>query len=117
MGALSWRNYAQSLGLSSLRACDVTIYPASHQLFIAEKNVPCTLTHLHFLEMLLSNLCKTVTRQQLMGAGDRPLLSYELNRLRVQMCSLKRLLRVHGAQIEVRTVYDFGYQARPIWEL
>jgi DNA-binding response OmpR family regulator len=114
MTALTWVDYAQTFGLSSLTAGNVTIYPESHQLFIGERSVPCALTLFYFLELLLSNVCKTVSRERLIRSSNVRLSSCELNRLRVQMCYLKRLLRIHGAQLEIRTVRQLGYQVRPI---
>lgn len=107
-------DYAQTFGLSSVRIGNVTLYPESHELFIGESYVPCALTSFYLLELLLSNICKTIPRERLLGLRRIPLSSRELNRLRVQMFNLKRLLRIHGAQLEIRTVRRFGYQARPL---
>jgi DNA-binding response OmpR family regulator len=114
MSALKWVDYAQTLSLSSLTVGNVTIYPESHELLIGERSVPCALTLFYFLELLMSNVCKTVSRERLIRSAHMPLSACELNRLRVQMCYLKRLLRANGAQLEIRTVRQLGYQARPI---
>lgn len=114
MIAQTWIDYARTYGLSPVRIGNVTIYSESHELFIGERYVPCALTSFYLLELLLSNVCKTVPRERLLGSRRIPLSSRELNRLRVQMFNLKRLLRIHGAQLEIRTVRRFGYQARPI---
>jgi DNA-binding response OmpR family regulator len=114
MNAASWLDYAQTVKLSTLKAGNVTVYPESNELFIGERNVSCSLTLFCFLEVLLSNLCKTVSHEQLVRSPKPTLSSCEHNRLRVQICYLKRLLRVHGAQLEIRTVRQIGYQARPV---
>jgi DNA-binding response OmpR family regulator len=114
MNALTWVDYAQTLSLSALKAANVTVYPESHELFIGERSVPCSFTLFYFLELLLSNFCKTVSHERLMRSPKCMLSSCERNRLRVQICYLKKLLRVHGAQLEIRTVRQLGYQARPI---
>jgi DNA-binding response OmpR family regulator len=110
----SWLQYASAGNFESIEAADVILYPQSHEVFIARKNVPCGQAHFHLLTILLSAFCKTVPYERMMPDREpRPLTPNELNLLKVQVCRLRRLLREHGARIDIRNVYGRGYQARP----
>lgn len=109
----SWLKHACEANFPALEAGGVTLYPESHEVFILGRNVQCSQTHLRYLAALLSDFCKTVTYEEMMATGGRPLTRGQLNLLKVQVCHLRALLREHGAQLEIRNVYGRGYQARP----
>ncbi|MBC5806444.1 MAG: hypothetical protein DLM53_11690 [Candidatus Eremiobacter antarcticus] len=92
---------------------NVTVYPESHELLIAGKSVHCTPALFRLLTVLLKNYCATVSYNSLLDVGDRPLLAREQNLLKVQISYLRRLLKNSRAQLEIKNVYDTGYQARP----
>ena len=51
-----------------------------------------------------------------MGIKGRAVSMREQNCLKVAIFSLRRMLRAHQAQIEIRNVYGIGYQAQPTGE-
>jgi len=108
-----WLDYAAALNFEFVSGANVTIYPDSHELFIAGKSVRCSRTHFKLLRMLIGNFCRTVRYELLLGVEDRALQQREQNLLKVQMFYLRRLLDNHGAQLEIRNIYGTGYQARP----
>ncbi len=108
-----WLQYASASNFTSLEAGELTLYPESHEVFIAQENVRCSRTQFRLLAKLLSEFCKTVSYEQMMETQGRPLSASEHNLLKVEVCNLRRLLRKHGARLEIRNVYGQGYQARP----
>ncbi|MDQ6824604.1 MAG: winged helix-turn-helix domain-containing protein [Candidatus Eremiobacteraeota bacterium] len=108
-----WLDYAAALNFEFLSGANVTIYPDSHELFVSGTSVRCSRTHFRLMHKLISNFCKTVRYENLLGIEDRELQPREQNLLKVQMFYLRRLLDRHGAQLEIRNIYGTGYQARP----
>lgn len=108
-----WLGHAADLDIEYLSAANVLIFPESHELIIAGESVHCSRKQFRFLLLLISNFCRTVTRERLLDAKKMPLRRREQNLLKVQMFHLRRLLKQHGAQLEIRNVPGRGYQARP----
>ena len=113
MESRRWLEQAVAANFPTVSAANVTIYPRSHELFISGRNVRCTRSQLRVLRLLLSNFCTTVQYERLMGVKNRAVSVREQNCLKVTLFSLRRLLRAHQAQVEIRNVYGTGYQARP----
>jgi len=113
MRSPQWLDYAAALGFEYVSGANVTVYPDSHEIFIGGENVRCSRTHFRLLHLLISNFCKTVRYERLLGIDERSPHPREQNLLKVQMFYLRRVLREHGAQIEIRNIYGTGYQARP----
>ncbi len=113
MKSPKWIDYAATLNFEFVSGANVTVYPESHELFIAGKSVRCSRTHFRLLHMLIANFCKTVRYEHLLSVEDRALLPREQNLLKVQMFYLRRMLDKHGSQLEIRNIYGTGYQARP----
>lgn len=113
MKPMSWLDYAVASRFPYICAADVTIYPASHRLYIAGKAAHCTRTHLRLLSLLVSDFCVTVAYERLMGVKGRALTFREHNLLKVQMCHLRKLLEEHACALAIRNIYGTGYQARP----
>ena len=111
---MSWLDYAVASRFPYICAADVTIYPASHRLYIAGKPVHCTQTQLRFLSLLVSSFCITVPYERLMDVKGRALTAREHNLLKVQMCHVRKLLEEHACALAIRNIYGTGYQARPV---
>jgi DNA-binding response OmpR family regulator len=114
MKHLSWLDFAVASRFPHIYAADVTIYPASHRLYIAGSAVHCTRTHLRLLSLLVSSFCVTVPYERLMNVRGRALRAPEHNLLKVQMCHLRKLLEEHDSALQIRNIYGTGYQARPV---
>ena len=106
-----WLDYAVASRFRQVSAADVTVYPDSHELFIAGRNARCPRAQLQLLTILLAHFCQTVSYHELSSANGQGDLSHNL--LHVHLCYLRRLLRTHRAQLEIRNIYGTGYQARP----
>jgi DNA-binding response OmpR family regulator len=113
MKPMSWLDYAVASRFPYICAADVTIYPASHRLYIADKAVHCTRTQLRLLSLLVSSFCVTVPYERLMDVKGRALTAREHNLLKVQMCHLRKLLEEHACTLAIRNIYGTGYQASP----
>ena len=61
-----WLQYASASNFTSLEAGELTLYPESHEVFIAQENVRCSRTQFRLLAKLLSEFCKTVSYEQMM---------------------------------------------------
>jgi DNA-binding response OmpR family regulator len=109
----TWLDYAAASKFPYVSGANVTVYPESHELFIAGKSVRCSRALLRLLTLLLLNFCRTVPYEQLMLTKSRRLNARRHNIMRVQVSDLRRLLRSHRAQLEIRNIYGAGYQARP----
>jgi DNA-binding response OmpR family regulator len=113
MKHMSWLDYAVASRFPYINAANVTIYPASHRLYIAGKAVHCTRTHLRLLSLLIAGFCVTVPYERLQDVRGRALTARQHNLLKVQVCHLRRLLDEHACGLEIRNIYGIGYQARP----
>ena len=109
MESRRWLDYAHDGGFTCTSAANVRIYPESHELTIGGMHVHCTHSQFCLLSTLLENFCRTVSYERL-GFGKR---QASANLLAVQICYLRRLLRVNRAELVIRNVYGKGYQARP----
>ncbi len=108
-----WLAQAMLSNFPFVSGANVTVYPESHELLIAGKSVHCTPALFRLLTVLLKNYCATVSYNRLLDVQDRPLNAREQNLLKVQISYLRRLLKNNRAQLEIKNVYDTGYQARP----
>lgn len=113
MKSSAFLEYASASNFPALRVAGVTLYPESDEVFVGEHNVRCNRTQFGLLSALLADYCRTVPYERLMRTGSRRLTANEQNVLKVQLCHVRRLLRRHGAAIEIRNIYGQGYQARP----
>jgi DNA-binding response OmpR family regulator len=114
MKSESWLDYAVSSKFPCLSGGNVVLYPQSHEIFIAGKNVRLSRTHFRFMTVLLSNFCKTVPCHRLIDTVEKELTAAEHNLVKVQMFHLRRVLKYQNAGLEIRNVYGHGYQIRPI---
>jgi DNA-binding response OmpR family regulator len=108
-----WMDVANGQNFPYISRANVAVYPESHELCVAGRSVRCTRAHLRMLTLLLSNFCKTVTCEELLGVRARALNAREHNILKVQVHYLRRMLKGHRAQMEIRNIHGVGYQARP----
>jgi DNA-binding response OmpR family regulator len=113
MKSSAFLEYASAAQFQALHAAGVTLFPESDEVFVGSRNVRCNRTQFRLLSALLEDFCRTVSYERLMHTNGRPLSANEQNVLKVQLCHLRRLLRLHGAAIEIRNIYGYGYQARP----
>jgi DNA-binding response OmpR family regulator len=113
MESRRWLEHAVAANFPTISAANVVIFPQSHELFIADRNVRCTRAELRVLSQLLLNFCTTVSYEQLLNTKTRAVRERELNSLKVTIFGLRKTLRAYGAQVEIRNVYGTGYQAQP----
>lgn len=113
MQSSAFLEYAYASKFQMLRAADVMLYPESHEVFVRDHNVQCNRMQFRLLSVLLRDFCRTVPYERLVQTGGRSLTPSEKNVLKVQLCLVRRLLRRHGAALEIRNIYGYGYQARP----
>jgi DNA-binding response OmpR family regulator len=113
MKSEAWLDYATTSHFPSLAGGNLVLFPESNEAFVAGRNIHVSRTHFRILSVLLSDFCKTVSYQRIMGVDGRPLTPAEQNLLKVQMFHLRKLLKRCDAHVEIRNVYGQGYQARP----